>query len=182
MYVCILTPFPYLGETSVPEVRVFPPVEYTYTPNYCQYFFAHLDVNRERNVGVIAQVIFNKQHDHTVLRITWEGSLRKTGCISCCSKWWIEIDGSPCSKFEDISTSITSNFAQDIFAPTTISGFCAESGSLQIGVGDRQVRLLVGECPGFGFTNTGSGFYSTSRLIVEELPFSEYYYYYYYYY
>ncbi len=73
MYVCILTPFPYLSEASVTEVRVRPPVEYTYTPNYCQYFFAHLDVNYDRNVGIIAQVIFNELHDHTVLRITWEG-------------------------------------------------------------------------------------------------------------
>jgi len=171
-YSFYLTVFP-TGEVSVPEVRVFPPTEYMYVPNYCQYFFAHLGANRERNVGVIAQVIFTKQNDHTVLRITWEGSIRKRGCFNCCSRWWIEIDGSPCSKYEDISTSITSNVAQDIFAPTTISGFCAESGELGIGDGDKQIRLLVGACPGYGFTNTGSGQYSTSRMIVDELPLCE---------
>ena len=147
-----------------------PPAEYIYTPNYCQYFFPHLGVNRERNVGIIAMVIFTKQHDHTVLRVTWEGNLRKKSCNNCCTRWWIEVDGAPCSNFEKIETSITSSTAQDIFAPTTITGLCFESGDLPVADGDHQVRLLVGTCVGFPITNSGSGFFSSSRLIVEELP------------
>lgn len=147
-----------------------PPAEFIYTPNYCQYFFPHLGINRERNVGIIASTKFTKDHPHTVLRVTWEGNLRKRACTDCCTRWWVEIDGSPCSNNEGIETSIVSSTAQDIFAPTTVTGVCFESGDLPIANGIHQVRLMVGNCPDSGISNAGSGFFSTSRLIVEEIP------------
>ena len=151
-----------------------PPEDFIYTPNYCQYFFPNLGGNRERNVGGIAVAKFTKEHPHTVLRVTWEGNLRKRACNNCCTRWWIEIDGSECSSYEKIETSIISSTAQDIFAPTTISGLCVESGDLPISDGEHQIRLQVGPCDGSRLiTNTASGFFSTSRLIVEEIPTRE---------
>ena len=95
---------------------------------------------------------------------------RKTNCINCCSRWWINIDGSECSNYESIETSIRSSTAVDIFVPTTLTGVCYESGDLPISTGAHQITLMVGNCPGSPFTNAASGLFSTSRLIVEEIP------------
>lgn len=146
------------------------PADFVYTPSYCQYVFPNLGDNRERNVGTVTTRKFTKDHPHTVLRVTWEGNFRKTGCTDCCTKWWVEIDGSPCSNYEDLATSIRSSDAQDIFAPTTITGFCFESAGLPISTGRHNLRLMVGNCPGSTIANGAAGHYSTSRLIVEEIP------------
>ena len=160
------------GDSTFPETAVIPPSNFIYRPNYCQYFFPNLGVNRERNVGVVATASFTKEHIHTVLRITWAGNLRKSSCQQCCIKWSIQIDGSPCSDAEPIETSINSEqLAQDIFAPATITGICSRTADVPISFGAHKVRLLVEICPGFtGYGNTATGFFSTSRLIVEEIP------------
>ena len=64
------------GDDSFPEVAVRPPAGYIFSPHYCQFFYADLGTNRERNLGTIVTVKFNKDHDHTLLRITWEGNFR----------------------------------------------------------------------------------------------------------
>jgi hypothetical protein len=58
----------------------------------------------------------------------------------------------------------------DIFVPTTLTGVCFASGDLPISTGAHQITLMVGNCPNSPFTNAASGFYSTSRLLVEEIP------------
>ena len=68
------------------------------------------------------QVRFKKEHLFTALRLTWEGTLRQKSCSVCCAQWWFSIDGAHCSNFEDITTSIFSRDAIDIFAPTTLTG------------------------------------------------------------
>lgn len=159
-----------LGDPTFPEVAVMPPPDdFIYTPLYCQYFFPHLGGNRERNVGTLASVKFLKEHPFTVLRVTWEGNLLKRACTNCCAQWRIEIDGDQCTEYEDITTSITSSSAQDIFAPTTITGFCSRAGILPILNGNHLIRLTVKGC-GNQFFNTAGGFFSSSRLIVEEIP------------
>lgn len=116
------------------------------------------------------QVTFTKLHPHTVLKVTWEGNLRVRSCTNCCSQWWINIDGSPCSAYENIATSISSAAAYDIFAPTTLTGVCYESADLAIGQGQHVIELDVGNCPGSRIANSATGLLSTSRLIVEEIP------------
>ena len=62
-----------IGNAEVPETAVQPP-SYVYEPNHCQVAYANLSRNRERNLGVLTTILFNKTDDHTVLRITWEVS------------------------------------------------------------------------------------------------------------
>ena len=89
----------------------------------------------------------------------------------CSCRWAIEIDGSPCSDAEPIQTRIISEGdSQDVFAPTTIRGTCSRTANLPISFGLHKVRLTVGICPGSDYGNTATGFFSTSRLIVEEIP------------
>ena len=167
-------PSNYPGDVTYPEVAVVAPAEFVYTPSYCEFVFPHLGGNRERNVGVLVTRRFTKDHPHTVLRLTWEGNLRKRRCVNCCTRWWLEVDGSPCDSDASIETSIRSNSAQDVFAPTSISGFCASSGNLPISEGEHSIRLVNGNCPGSRIVDAGSGFFSTSRLIVEEIPRREF--------
>ncbi len=64
-----------------PEVAVLPPESYIYQPNYCQFLFLDLGFNRERNLGELVKVYFTKQHEFTVLRVTWEGNLRSADTV-----------------------------------------------------------------------------------------------------
>ena len=64
------------GNDTYPEVAVHTPAGYTYYPNYCQFLYPDLGINAERNLGPLVSVKFQKEHDHTVLQITWEGNLR----------------------------------------------------------------------------------------------------------
>lgn len=61
----------FIGNANVPDASTAPP-SYVYKPNHCQVVFENLSFNRERNLGVLTAVKFNKMDDHTVLRITWE--------------------------------------------------------------------------------------------------------------
>lgn len=47
------------GDDTFPEVRPEPPAEYVYRPHYCQYFYATLTTQAERNLGAIAQVFLH---------------------------------------------------------------------------------------------------------------------------
>lgn len=158
------------GAEDFPEVLPEAPPAYVYQPHYCHFFYSTLSINRERNLGTIVETLFNKQHSHTALKFTWEGSLRKKSCSSCCSRWWISIDGSACNYYERIETTIASSTAYDVFVPTTLTGICTISETLPIESGIHLIRLEVGNCPGSQISNTASGFFSTSRLIVEEIP------------
>ena len=64
------------GDDSFPEVMVVPPEGFVFSPHYCQFLYPDLGINNERNLGTIVSVKFQKDHDHTVLRLTWEGNFR----------------------------------------------------------------------------------------------------------
>ena len=65
-----------IGDSTFPEVAVLPPQGFVFSPHYCHYFYTDLGINSERNLGTILTVKFRKDHDHTLLRLTWEGNLR----------------------------------------------------------------------------------------------------------
>ena len=64
------------GSDTFTEVAVRPPEGFVFSPHYCQFVYTDLGINRERNLGTLVAVTFQKDHDHTVLRITWEGNFR----------------------------------------------------------------------------------------------------------
>ncbi|XP_065888407.1 uncharacterized protein [Dysidea avara] len=154
---------------EVPETAVQPP-SYVYEPNHCQVAYANLSRNRERNLGVLTTILFNKTDDHTVLRITWEGNMRKHRCTNCCARWFVTIDGSECSLPANIEMTLYVNVGFNIFFPTTITGVCSESGRAPLGAGMHSIRLEVSNCDGSRIADLASGFFSTSRFLIEELP------------
>lgn len=153
-----------------PNSTITPPLSYVYTPNYCQYFYEHLGRNRERNLGHIANVTFNKREDHTALQFTWEGNFRKQRCTICCTQWFITINGAHCSSFEEVKTSIVSRTAYNIFFPTTLSGICHEVDGVPLTKGLKLLKLEVGNCDSSPISDGASGFSQSSRFIVEEIP------------
>lgn len=66
-----------------------PPVGFVFSPHYCQYLYSDLGVNNERNLGPIVTRKFQKYHDHTVLRITWEGNFRSVQTTKYNSHYFI---------------------------------------------------------------------------------------------
>lgn len=146
------------------------PAGYTYQPHLCQFFYYRLTGNKERNIGTVAYAHFTKQYDHTLLRVTWEGNLRRKNCNGCCTQWVVKINGDDCTGYEKIMTSIYSTNDFDIFDPTTVSGICYEAGGVPIGARQHLVTFAVGNCDGSFIADAATGFLSTSRLIVEELP------------
>ena len=150
------------------NTTISPPASYVYTPNYCHYFYENLGRNRERNLGHIVNVTFNKREDHTALRITWEGNFRKQRCVVCCAEWYITINGARCT--EDVKTSIVSRTSYNIFFPTTLSGICHEVGGVPLTKGLKLLKLEVGNCEGSAIADGGAGFSQSSRFIVEEIP------------
>lgn len=164
-------PLPHLCIAAIPPNSTFaPPLSYVYTPNYCQYFYESLGRNRERNLGHIANVTFNKQEDHTALRLTWEGNFRKQRCSICCTQWFITIDGAPCTSFEKVETNIVSRTAYNIFFPTTITGICHEVDGVPLAKGPKLLKLEVGNCETSPIADGAAGFSQSSRFIVEEIP------------
>ena len=140
---------------------------------------------------------FKKEHLFTALKLTWEGNLNQRACSVCCAEWWFSVDGGRCTSFEDITTSIFSEDAVDMSAPTTLTGgwspfplplpcpfflsnyvstltgVCSEVGNIPIFVGYHNIKLEVGPCPGHFISDTASGYFSTSRVIIEEVPLGE---------
>ena len=85
----------------------------------------------------------------------------------------VKIDGEDCTGFEKIMTSIYSATDFDVFEPTTVSGICYEAGGIPIEAQQHLVTFEVGNCEGSRIADAATGFLSTSRLIVEELPHCE---------
>ena len=158
------------GSEDFSEVIPIPPPTYVYEPHYCHFFYATLGFNQERNLGTVLETLFNKTHDHTSLRITWDVNLRKKSCSNCCSRWWVLIDGATCTFYANIETTIVSATGFDIFFPTTMTGICFLADDLPIEPGQRHIRVEVGNCVNSPYSNTASAFFSTSRLLVEEIP------------
>ena len=56
---------------------------------------------------------------------------------------------------------------------STLTGVCSEVGNIPIFVGYHNIKLEVGPCPGHFISDTASGYFSTSRVIIEEVPLGE---------
>ena len=157
----------YIDTTPVTKPPIAPQV---YNPYYCQFAYPNLSRNRERNLGHIANISFVKKADDTALRFTWEGNFRKQRCSTCCTQWYITIDGTRCTAHEDVRTTISAARSFNLFFPTTLSGVCFEAGGGPIGKGNVLLKLEVGNCDGSPIADGASGFNQSSRFIVEEIP------------
>lgn len=112
---------------------------------------------------------FNKTKDDTALRGVYQGIIYLGGCSRCCKRWFITFNSAECSGPLLINAVVwTRSSNVDNYRPGAIEGYCDNIHKGQICVG-----INVGNCPGYGNSNSENGWNSVSRLIIEEVPRSQ---------
>ena len=112
---------------------------------------------------------FTKIKDDTALRVVFQGNIYLEGCSSCCKRWFITFNGAECSRPLPIDAmlAIPSGSSGD-YRHGAIEGYCHSISQENIRVG-----INIGNCRNYGNSNGITGSISVSRLIIEEVPWSQ---------
>ncbi|XP_028406113.1 collagen triple helix repeat-containing protein 1-like isoform X2 [Dendronephthya gigantea] len=123
-------------------------------------------MNDDKDAGPLkATCTYTKRESHTSLRVTFNGAMRVIGCSGgCCRRWFLTINGQECRNPATIDTSIYATGAVNRHSPKTLDGFCNEIPRGQVTVG-----ISIGTCPGAKAGDAYTGWYSVSRIIIEEV-------------
>ena len=133
------------------------------------------DINDGKDVGQVVECPYTKKYDNTALRVVWNGTLRSAyQCNACCTRWYFTIDGKECAKPGAIDavayTWHADGTGTDLHHNRLIEGFCSDNTDGPIKKGDIKIGFWIGTCGGYGVTDGYTGWNSTSRIIVEEVP------------
>ena len=112
---------------------------------------------------------FTKTKDVTALRVAYQGNLYVGSCSSCCKRWFITFNGAECSDPMAIdAVQFIRRSLQNNHRPGLIEGYCnnIHKGKIRVGIN-------IGNCAGFGNYDGYTGWNSVSRLIIEEVPRSQ---------
>lgn len=125
------------------------------------------NVNDGRDNGLIKECVFIKKHASTVLHVYWTGSLRIAYCNKCCKRWYFTFNGTECSGPLPIDGIVYmgSGKSQNLHRVNNIEGHCNN-----IHKGKVHVGFWVGNCPGYASVDAYTGWYSVSRIFIEEVP------------
>ena len=95
----------------------------------------------------------------------YEGTLRSYGS-SVCNRWYFTFDGAECTKPATIegivwvkSTTVSPHRHRHI------EGYCN-----QVPKGRIRVSFWIGKCESYSLGDGYTGFLSTSRIVIEEVP------------
>ncbi len=122
---------------------------------------------------------FTKQRNDTVLKISWDGNIALEGCLDCCMRWYITVNGEDCGNPGTLDAAIRQDLTDgglseqfDLRRPASVVGICRGTPSAPfLSPGEYTIGLVVGECTRFLETyEVLTGYNSVSRFIVEELP------------
>jgi len=122
-----------------------------------------------RDVGLIRDCVFTKKKDDTALRVVFQGNIYLGGCSTCCKRWFITFNGAECSGPLPIdAVNYIRQGGQDNHRPGAIEGYCENihKGTIRVGIN-------IGNCAGYGNVDGYTGWNSVSRLIIEEVPWSQ---------
>ncbi|XP_062513735.1 uncharacterized protein LOC134189474 [Corticium candelabrum] len=141
-----------------------------FIPNYKQCAYGPLNDGKDH--GVIIECPFVKRETRNYLRLTFEGSMRLSSCSGCCMRWYFTVDGAECTVPAAIDSVVYIGNSYYHHRQGTVSGLCGGIGSQArtLDKGRRVVQLRVGRCNGYSTYDAYTGYYSSSRVIVEELP------------
>ncbi len=118
---------------------------------------------------ILQDCVFDKKREDTFLRVVYQGNIYLGGCGSCCKRWFITFNGAECSGPLPIDAAIwIRNADEDNRRPGAIEGYCdnIHKGKIRVGIN-------IGNCPGYGDSNGNTGWFTASRLIIEEVPRSQ---------
>lgn len=127
-------------------------------------------INDDRDNGLIKDCVFKKLVDKTALKVEYNGDYRVAYCLNCCKRWYFTFNGVECHKplpIDGIAHIRSNNGRKDtnIHRTTQIGGYC--EGILK---GTVRVGINVGNCAGYKSANAATGWYSVTRIMIEEVP------------
>ncbi len=135
------------------------------------------NLNSGLDEGVVVKCPYVKNYDSTALRLVWNGTLRSSyGVNGQCKEWYFTIDGQECSKpaaVEGVKYSYVAGGSWvDLHQVHTIEGICSQAGGA-INKGTRNIEFRIRNCAGYSANDGYTGWNSTSRIIIQELPMGQ---------
>ena len=113
---------------------------------------------------------FNKLHDNTALRVSYQGNTVVTSDTKC-NRWYFKFNGNECSGPLPIDSAVYYNWAGEIsFVARNhfFEGYCEN-----LARGTVSVELWVGKCSGYILGDAYTGLRTVSRIMIEEVPPSQ---------
>jgi len=118
--------------------------------------------------GKIQECSFNKLHDNTALRVSYQGNFlvySKNGC----SRSYFKFNGNECSGPLPIESAVYTGGLYNIHRNHFFEGYCEN-----LARGTVNVELWVGKCSGYSTPGDAhTGWNSVSRIMIEEVPPSQ---------
>ena len=95
----------------------------------------------------------------------YEGNLRSRG-TRVCNRWYFTFGGAECTKPSTIEGLVYVASTQvNLLRPRHIEGYCN-----QVPKGHIRVGFWIGKCSGYRLGDGHTGWHSTSRIVIEEVP------------
>ena len=113
---------------------------------------------------------FNKLHDNTALRVSYQGNVLVNG-DDVCNRWYFKFNGNECSGPLSIESVVYYNWLNEvsiILRSHFFEGYCEN-----LARGTVSVELWVGKCPNTSMGDAYTGWNSVSRIMIEEVPPSQ---------
>ena len=113
---------------------------------------------------------FNKLHDNTALRVSYQGNVR-VYTIWGCNRWHFKFNGNECSGPLPIDSAVYTDWAggrSNIHRNHFFEGYCEN-----LARGTVNVELWIGNCPGELTGDAYTGWNTVSRIMIEEVPPSQ---------
>lgn len=126
------------------------------------------DLNENKDNGVVMTCSFKKQSNDTSLKVFVASNLRITNCDICCKRWYVTFNGTECSNPVPIDGVVymwKGKGTQNLHRPRVIAGHCHK-----VPTGTVNVQFNVGNCRGYGNADAYTGWNSSSRIFIEEVP------------
>lgn len=121
-------------------------------------------------VFVFQECVFTKYAQDTALKVEFNGDHRLAFCLGCCRRWYFTFNDVECRKplpIDGIAYIQVNHGSKDtnIHRTSQIGGYCEG-----IPKGTVRVGFHVGNCAGFKIANAATGWYSVTRIMIEEVP------------
>lgn len=121
--------------------------------------------------GKIKECSFNKLHQNTALKVSYQGNIRLYNSDYKCNRWYFKFNGYECSGPLPVDSVLYTYYpgsTPNIHRPHFFEGFCEN-----LPRGTVRVELWVGKCSGYPLGNAYTGWNSVSRIMIEEVPPSQ---------
>ncbi|XP_022804603.1 collagen triple helix repeat-containing protein 1-like [Stylophora pistillata] len=121
--------------------------------------------------GIIKEYSFNKLHQNTALKVSYQGNIRIYDFNAKCNRWYFKFNGNECSGPLPVDSLLYTNFHSsrpNVHRPHFFEGFCEN-----LPRGTVRVELWIGQCAHFTLGNAWTGWNSVSRIMIEEVPPSQ---------